>query len=113
MSVKEIANNSLDIAPSAGSFAVLDFTATWCPPCKVMNPIFHSLADSGDFAGATFASIDVDANQELAQQHKVMSIPTFLVVKRAADGTLTELKRMIGAQDPLTFRQEIAAALKA
>jgi len=113
MSVHEVSQNALSAVGSPGQFLVLDFTATWCPPCKVMNPVFHSLAEDVEFKSVAFASIDVDENQQLSQDHRVMSIPTFLVMKKNADGTLTEIKRMVGAQDPLSFRQEIAKAVAA
>jgi len=60
----------------------LDFTATWCPPCKMIGPIFEELAEScKDKAGVKFLKIDVDANEEASAKFKVRSMPTFKVFK--------------------------------
>ena len=46
---------------------VIDFTATWCPPCQMIGPKFVALAESGDYAGIEFYKLDVDANGDGAQ----------------------------------------------
>lgn len=59
---------------------VVDFWAEWCQPCKMVAPILEKLAK--EFAGKVrIAKIDVDANQELAQQFGIQSIPTMMFVK--------------------------------
>ena len=60
--------------------AMVDFWAAWCGPCKVMGPIVEELAV--EYAGkAVVGKVDVDANRELSEQYKVMSIPTILFFK--------------------------------
>lgn len=59
---------------------VVDFWADWCGPCKMVAPILEKLA--AEFAGKIrVAKVDVDANQNLAQAFRVMSIPTMMFVK--------------------------------
>src|SRR3989344_262562 len=59
---------------------VVDFWAEWCGPCKIMSPIFDEVA--GEMKGkANFGKVDVDANQDLAQEYEVMSIPTTILFK--------------------------------
>ncbi len=59
---------------------VVDFWADWCGPCKQVAPILEKLA--AEFAGKVrIAKVDVDANQNLAQAFRVMSIPTMMFVK--------------------------------
>ena len=68
-----------------------DFSATWCGPCQMLEPIVERVA--ADSPGAV-ATIDIDANPDLAQQYSVRSVPTLLVF---ADGEPVE--RLLGVQD--------------
>ena len=58
---------------------LLDFWASWCGPCRSMNPIVEQLAR--ERPDLKVCKIDVDAQPELAQQYGVMTIPTFIVMK--------------------------------
>jgi thioredoxin 1 len=56
---------------------VVDFYADWCGPCKMIAPIIHQL--SKEYEGKVkFVKVDTDANQELATQFGIMSIPTVM-----------------------------------
>jgi len=57
---------------------VVDFTATWCPPCRMIKPIFEELAEEHkDNKTIAFVKVDVDDNDETAAEYKVQSMPTF------------------------------------
>ena len=59
---------------------LVDFWATWCPPCKIMNPILAELATA--YVGKmTVAKVDVDDNRALAERFKIQSIPTLVLFK--------------------------------
>ena len=66
-------------AAAAGRAVVVDFTATWCGPCKQIAPIFEQLAR--EFPQATLVKVDVDANQETAQFCQISAMPTFKVFR--------------------------------
>ena len=66
---------------------LLDFWATWCGPCMRQGPIVEELAEEGYCVG----KIDVDQQRGLAQQFRIMSIPTLLIFK---DGK--EAERLVG-----------------
>jgi thioredoxin 1 len=54
---------------------LVDFWATWCPPCKAIAPTIEELA--GDYEGrAKVAKLDVDDNPATAARFNVRSIPT-------------------------------------
>jgi thioredoxin 1 len=58
---------------------LVDFTAAWCPPCRVMKPVLAELA--AERPDLRFVQIDVDKNQASAARYDVMSMPTFMVFK--------------------------------
>lgn len=66
---------------------IIDVSATWCGPCKVMLPIFEST--EGLVPGVTFAKMDVDQNRDTLIEIGVKQVPTFLLYK---DGTLIDRK---------------------
>ena len=57
---------------------LVDFWAEWCAPCRMLGPVIESL--SADFDGqVTIAKLDVDANQQVAMQYGIRSIPTVML----------------------------------
>lgn len=60
--------------------AVIDFSATWCGPCKMLAPVLEEVSE--ELAGSVaFYNIDVDENPNLAQQYNITSIPALVVLK--------------------------------
>jgi thioredoxin 1 len=54
---------------------VVDFSADWCPPCKMMAPVLDRLAV--EFQGkVSVGELDVDDNQDIAIRYSVMAMPT-------------------------------------
>lgn len=59
---------------------LVDFFATWCGPCKMQSPILEQVKNAlGD--AVNIIKVDIDRNQALAQQYRVMSVPTLIVFK--------------------------------
>lgn len=59
---------------------LVDFTATWCGPCRMIAPIIEEL--SNEYQGkAVFGKLDVDENPETSMNFGVRSIPTLLIFK--------------------------------
>ena len=61
-------------------FAVVDFNATWCGPCKMLGPVREEVSE--ELSGkAEFSAVDVDENQGLAIKNKIQSIPAIVIFK--------------------------------
>ena len=64
----------------AATPVLVDFTATWCQPCKMLDPIVSQLAD--DWSGkVTVFKLDVDDNPQLAMDYQIMGVPTLMLFK--------------------------------
>jgi thioredoxin 1 len=59
---------------------LVDFTAIWCSPCKLLDPIVKQLAQ--DWEGKVkVVKLDVDDNADLATQYQVLGLPTLMLFK--------------------------------
>lgn len=92
-----------DLNIDSGVCAV-KFSATWCGPCKKMEPTVEKL--ELEFKSAKFLSVDVDDSPSIAQKYKIRTLPTILILK---DGQ--EINRVTGLSliEPLRkiFREAI------
>ncbi|MBC8560831.1 thioredoxin [Fumia xinanensis] len=59
---------------------LVDFWAPWCNPCKMLGPVIDEIADEVD-GKALVCKVNIDEEQNLAQEYRVMSIPTLLYFK--------------------------------
>jgi thioredoxin 1 len=83
---------------------LVDFTAAWCPPCRVMKPVLAELAAERD--DLRVVQLDVDAEQRTAAEYGVLSMPTFILFR---DGR--EVQRLVGARPRRRLEEELAQVL--
>mmetsp|Transcript_21362 Transcript_21362/g.39914 ORF Transcript_21362/g.39914 Transcript_21362/m.39914 type:complete len:106 (-) Transcript_21362:121-438(-) len=67
---------------SKTKLVVIDFTASWCGPCKFIAPHFEKMAE--EQPGVIFVKIDVDEAEDLAAQCGIQAMPTFQFYKNGA-----------------------------
>ena len=84
---------------------IVDFWAEWCQPCHMLAPTIEALADEYDERGVTVAKVDIDANQDLARDYGITSIPTVLVF---SGGEVRE--RIVGVNAKERYVEAINAA---
>ena len=79
---------------------LVDFSAVWCQPCKMLDPVVKQLAGEWD-GKVKVVKIDADENPKLVKQYGVMGIPTLLFIK---DGEVKERITGFMPKDKLTAR---------
>ena len=96
---------AFDALLASESLLIVDCTATWCGPCKVVAPLIDKLADEYGEVAKVF-KLDLDANPSVAQRFSVKSIPAVMFFKQ---GQLAET--IIGVQPYETFTETLAKLL--
>lgn len=62
----------------SGKITVIDFSAEWCGPCKMLGPRFEKVANDTKHNNINFIKVDVDKAKELANKYEIQSIPTLI-----------------------------------
>jgi len=85
---------------------MVDFWASWCPPCRKMLPVIDQIA-SETRGKIKVGKVDVDANGELANRFKVNGIPDILIFK---DGI--EVENLVGLRSGESLKQVLGKYIK-
>ncbi len=81
---------------------ILRFTAEWCGPCRMMDPIFNQLAK--EYPEVVITTIDVDNQPDIAKAYSVKSIPTIMFRK---DGVMKD--KQVGAVPKAVLENKLKA----
>jgi thioredoxin 1 len=120
-SVAELDAAGFDTAIGGHPFAVVDFWAPWCAPCRAFAPVFAAAAVK--YPEVRFAKVNTEEQQQLAGHFNIRSIPTLMIFRdniivfdeagalpaSALDQVLTAAK----ALDMEAVRREVAAQAEA
>ncbi len=83
MATIELTHSSFSAQIEKTGITLVDFWAEWCGPCRMFGPIFEAASDK--YPEITFGKVDTEAQQDLAEEAGISSIPTLMVFR---DGIL-------------------------
>jgi len=93
-----------DEVVASNSAVLIQFTASWCGPCKMVAPKLEEL--SRQVPGVVFFKVDIDENAEASDAMRVESVPTFLlykdgkVVAQVVGANIERVKAMVTSVSP-------------
>lgn len=79
MATVELTTENFDDVVSGNDFVLIDFWASWCPPCRMFAPVFERAAERHE--GIVFGKVDTEAQVELGTRFQIRSIPTLMIVR--------------------------------
>lgn len=97
--INSISNNNLQDALNK-EVAVVDFSATWCGPCRMLAPVLEELSE--EMSNVSFYNVDSDENPQLAAEYGVTSIPCLIVLN---NGEVVD--RTVGFQPKAAMKEWI------
>jgi thioredoxin 1 len=101
MAMKKIAGKELQgVASAKGRHALVDFSASWCGPCRMLHPVLEQL--SAELAGWDFYEVDIDEAGTEANSLGIRSVPTLIVFSEGK-----EIDRLVGFRDKAQLKSHL------
>jgi thioredoxin 1 len=84
---------------------LVDFSATWCPPCKMLHPIVQRIGLEFQDKMDVY-TVDIDENPGLSTRFNISGVPTMMVFREGK-----EVKKMVGFRDYDTLKKELESVV--
>lgn len=75
----EITEVDFDEIINEDNLTIVDFSATWCMPCRMLRPILERVEEK--ILDVTFCSLDIDESEEIAKRYRIFSVPTIVAFR--------------------------------
>ena len=102
--LREISSSELKKSIENRETFIVEFSAGWCHPCKLLNPILEEL--SKEYGSISFYKVDVDSNNDVLDDYTVGAVPTMIFY-----GNGEKLSRMTGYHKKESIVEEISKTL--
>lgn len=80
MATHEVTSANFKDALASNDTVLIDFWATWCPPCRAFGPIFEKASEA--HTDMYFGKVDIDKSQDLAASAQIQAVPTLMIVHK-------------------------------
>ena len=77
--MENVTEKNFDDTINSDELTIIDFSATWCMPCRMLKPIMERLADN--HKDIRFFNLDIDESEEIAKRYRVFSVPTVVAFR--------------------------------
>ncbi len=102
--MKQIAGNKIaDETKATDKLTLVDFSADWCGPCKMLHPVLDKLTKELSDK-VNFLTVDIDKDPAAANQFGVRGVPTMVIFHGGK-----EIDRMVGFRDKASLKRELEA----
>lgn len=104
MALQKIQGSQIaEVTSVSDRISVVDFSADWCGPCKMIHPVLEKLSDQMK-GKVDFYTVDVDESQQEANTFGIRGVPTMIIFLNGR-----EIDRMVGFRDANSLKSSLEA----